>query len=199
MTAAHSTVCIGEKSAGHVMAGRVMRRIFGTPVIMGPYNVDGEIRSGESGSVFDSEHDGYVKQFGLLHHRRLFLSNDGKDLRGEDRFRIDLDQAGDLAGVPFAARFHLHPSVRATLSQDSGSVMLMLPNKTGWRFSAKGGRLRLEDSVYLPGECGAKRCKQIVIEGIVGRPDRVQWAFKRIEKRKPKVIRRSDPAPELPL
>ena len=75
----------------------------------------------------------------------------------------------------------------------------MLPDKTGWRFSAKGGRLKLEDSIYLPGSNGSRRCKQIVIEGIVGRPDRVQWAFKRIEKRKVKPQRAVSTAPQLPL
>lgn len=199
-TAAHSTVCIGDRSAGNVLAGRLMRRVFGTPVIMGPQTIDGEVRSGENGLVLDAEHDGYIPQFGLSHHRRLFLAKDGKDLRGEDRFKIDLDHAEDISGVQFAARFHIHPSVRATLSQDSASVVLMLPDKTGWRFSAKGGRLKLEDSVYLPGSSGAKRCKQIVVEGIVGRPDRVQWAFKRIEKRKPAPQKPNQTcAPELPL
>ena len=200
MTAAHSTVCIGDKSAGNVLAGRLMRKVFGTPVIMGPETIDGEVRSGENGSVLDAEHDGYIPQFGLSHHRRLFLAEDGKDLRGEDSFKIDLDHAGDISGVPFSARFHIHPSVKATLSQDSASVVLMLPNKVGWRFSAKGGRIKLEDSVYLPGSNGSKRSKQIVVEGIVGRPDRVQWAFKRIEKRKVPAQRPSRAnAPQLPL
>ncbi|MGI9463196.1 MAG: heparinase II/III family protein [Aestuariivirgaceae bacterium] len=199
LTAAHSTVSIGEKSAGVVLAGRLMRRIFGTPVIMGPQTIDGRVSSDAQGSVLDAEHDGYMPQLGIAHHRRLFLSSDGKDLRGEDRFTIDLEQPGDITNVPFAARFHIHPSVKVTLSQDSGSVMLMLPNKTGWRFSARGGRLKLEDSVYLPGGSGSRRCKQIVLEGIIGRPDRVQWAFKRIEKRKAQLDQVITPEPQLPL
>jgi uncharacterized heparinase superfamily protein len=85
--------------------------------------------------------------------------------------------------VPFAVRFHLHPSVKATVSQDGASVMLVLPDRNGWRFSARGGRLRLEDSVYLLGRGGPRRTQQIVVSGVVGHPDRVNWAFKRIEKR----------------
>jgi uncharacterized heparinase superfamily protein len=199
LTAAHSTVSLGERSAGHVMAGRLMRRVFGTPVILGPQDIGGEVRSVQNGSVLEAEHDGYVATYGLSHSRRLFLSGDGKDLRGEDRFRLNLDGDFEMGSVAFAARFHIHPSVRVTMSQDSASVMLMLPDKSGWRFSAKGGRLKLEDSVYLPGEGGAKRCKQIVIEGVVGRPDRVQWAFKRIEKRKTTGQPQAQQAPELPL
>jgi uncharacterized heparinase superfamily protein len=85
--------------------------------------------------------------------------------------------------VPFALRFHLHPAVKANLTQDGASVVLVLPDRNGWRFSARGGRLRLEDSVYLLGRSGPRRSQQIVVSGVVGHPDRVNWSFKRIEKR----------------
>ncbi len=75
----------------------------------------------------------------------------------------------------------------------------MLPNKTGWRFSARGGRLKLEDSVYLPGAAGARRTKQIVVEGTTGRTDRIQWAFKRIARRKQPINRQPEATPQLPL
>ncbi len=51
-------------------------------------------------------------------------------------------------------RFHLHPSLKATLSKDSATIMLILPNKMGWRFSARGGTLSLEESIYLSGRPG---------------------------------------------
>jgi uncharacterized heparinase superfamily protein len=59
----------------------------------------------------------------------------------------------------------------------------MLPDRNGWRFSARGGRLRLEDSVYLLGRGGPRRTQQIVVSGVVGHPDRINWTFKRIDRR----------------
>jgi uncharacterized heparinase superfamily protein len=86
------------------------------------------------------------------------------------------------------------------LSRDGASIMLLLPNKTGWKFSARGGRLSLEPSIYLPDSRAPRPTEQIVISGMAGRPDRVQWAFKRIRKQSQKAARPdAGDAPELPL
>ena len=76
--------------------------------------------------------------------------------------------------------------------------MLVLPDRTGWRFAARGGQLRLEDSVYLTGQAVPRRTQQIVIRGVAGRPDRVNWAFKRIERRRVSGAP-SAPPPALPF
>lgn len=199
MTAAHSTVCLDDKSAGLILAGRLTRSLFGTPVVLGPEVISARLEHTSQGSVVDAGHNGYLLDYGVVHQRRLFLSACGADLRGEDRFVADLEDPGNLRSVPFAARFHLHPAVKATLSMDAASVVLMLPNKTGWRFSARGGRLKLEDSIYLPSTGGTRKTKQIVIEGLTGRPDRILWAFKRIAKRKAAPPARKHEAPQLPL
>jgi len=39
----------------------------------------------EGNAWLDLSHDGYRQHFGLVHHRRLYLSADGTDLRGQDR------------------------------------------------------------------------------------------------------------------
>ncbi len=198
-TAAHSTVCLDNRSAGLILADRLTQSVFGTPVVIGPSDIWADVQHDKQGSIVEAGHDGYHADYGIMHQRRLFLSPCGSDLRGEDSFLADLENPGNLRTVPFAVRFHLHPSVKATLSMDAASVMLMLPNKSGWRFSARGGRLRLEDSVYLPGAGITRKTKQIVVEGLTGRPDRVQWAFKKIARRKPNAAAAKVRAPQLPL
>ncbi len=197
-TAAHSTVCLGGAPAGRILAGRLACRMFGGPVVLGPRGIEANIAANPEGSVMVARHDGYEQAFGVTHERRLFLAANGRDLRGEDRFLADLDSLDHLANVDFAIRFHLHPSLNASLSRDRSSVMLVLPNRQGWRFSARGGVMVLEDSVYLPGHAKPRRGQQIVLKGTVGRPDRVLWAFKRMERT---GANRPSPAsePELPL
>ncbi len=197
-TAAHSTVCLGDAPAGRVLTGRLARRVFGGPVVLGPGSIEANIAANPEGSVMIARHDGYERAFGVTHERRLFLAANGRDLRGEDRFLADMNALDQLANVDFAIRFHLHPSLNASLSRDRSSVMLVLPNRQGWRFSARGGVMVIEDSVYLPGQAKPRRGQQIVLKGTVGRPDRVLWAFKRMERA---GSRRASPAsePELPL
>ena len=183
LTAAHSTVCLDDQDACAILDNPISQKVFGTPVLLGPRELKAFAETTPEGSLVDARHDGFVSRFGIIVERRLWLSASGRDLRGEDRFRADLDRAADVSPTTYALRFHLHPAVKATLSKDQASVVLMLPDRNGWRFSVRGGRLKLEDSVYLTGQSAPRRTQQIVIRGVVGSPDRIQWAFKRIDKR----------------
>ena len=181
-TQAHSSLCLDDQPVGGILDGFFSRMLFGGPVVLSAPNVSADSGMSKEGAVFSGSHDGYCKSHGVVHHRQLFVDASGLDFRGEDSFEID-DNQFDQA-VPFAIRFHLHPSVRATISRDGASAMLLLANKTGWRFSARGGQLKLEDSIYLPEGGRVRKTSQLVLRGVVGRPDKVVWAFKRIEKRK---------------
>jgi len=198
-TSAHSTMTLGGLDTSTVIDNFFTRQLFDTPALMTGGHVEAEVSSEEHGSVISARHTAYAKTFGLVHERQLFLDINGMDLRGEDRLVPDAaldDAAHDPA---FAIRFHLHPSVKATLSRDGASVMLLLPNKAGWRFSARGGRLSLETSVYLPDSKSARPTQQIVISGVAGRPDRVLWAFKRMQSPAKTRTTPAQCAPELPL
>lgn len=141
---------------------------------------------------------GNVGDGNLLHERDLYLSVTGDDFRGEDRIVRDAASDPALTGLPFALRFHLHPSVKATMSKDGETVMLVLANRTAWSFAAKGCVIELTDSVYLAGLPQPRRTQQIVLKGVIGRHDRVNWAFRRLAKRD-RRDNPQDPAPQLPF
>lgn len=149
----------------------------------------------QHGSLFQG---GNVLDGNLLHERDLYLAAAGDDFRGEDRFIRDNTGDPALTGMAYTLRFHLHPSIKATLSQDGESVMLILANRTAWRFAAKGCVIDLTDSVYLAGLPQPRRTQQIVLKGVIGRHDRVNWAFKRMAKRDKREAAQNS-APELPF
>jgi uncharacterized heparinase superfamily protein len=153
---------------------------------------------GETGDFGTLFRGGAVLDGSLLHERNLYLSILGDDFRGEDRLTRDAASDPALTGLPYVLRFHLHPSVKATLSQDGETVMLILPNRTAWRFAAKGCVIDLTDSVYLAGLPQPRRTQQIVLKGVLGRHDRVNWAFKRLAKRDKREAAESR-SPELPF
>ena len=155
-TAAHSTVVVADTDAVDAA---------GVTVVAQRRRADGAV-------WLDGRHDGYARRFGIQHIRRLYLSADGDDLRGEDV----LDGDGDVA---FQARFHLDPCVNAS-PLEGGSVLLRLPGSKGWRFTAIGGAVSLEESVALVDGGTPRRCMQIVVSGRAeGAGGRVKWAFRR--------------------
>ena len=123
------------------------------------------------------------------------LAAGGHDLRGEDRFdNIHREECGRQ----FTIRFHLHPSVKASADRRGAAIMLLLPSKAAWQFSARGGTMTLEESIYLAGSAGPRRSQQIVIRGLAGKPGRVNWAFRKLDRQ----IRHSaakETTPQLPF
>ena len=102
----------------------------------------------------------------------------------------------------FAVRFHLHPAVKATRLTDGHGVMLMMPNKEVWTFSAHEDRAELEDSVYLAGSEGPRRTTQIVIHGHARTASRVQWSLQQVDTTGGAATARQpqeDDEPRLPL
>ncbi len=151
-TAAHSTVSVEDTSSSEFRAATVSRR---------PAHVTLDHRQANGAHWLDLSHDGYMPNFGAVHHRRIYIADGGEDVRGED----------SLVGRPnrFALRFHLHPSVKALRegdepgsTEEGGAVLLTLPSGSAWRFRVDSGRLSVEEGIYLGGDT-PRRSLQIVI------------------------------------
>ena len=171
-SAAHSTLVINNRNSALLLdSGRVAE---------GPQTLTVE-RNQEDGAIWlDASHDGYMGPCGLVHRRRLYLDASGDDLRGEDM--IVGPGAARARGLEFDVRFHLHPRVRSSIVQNGQSVLLRLRRGEGWRFEARGGRVRVEESVYLGLRGVSRKCQQIVVSGrLDGGETRVNWSFKRVE------------------
>jgi uncharacterized heparinase superfamily protein len=153
-TAAHSTLVIEDtNSVGLGEPWGIVRR-------------SGDVRvsrnDADGATVVELSHDGYAAPFGLTHRRALYLSADGSTLRGEDVL------VATSEFVPsrhrFSVRFHLHPSVKASLVGDGRSVLLRPRRGPGLRFRA-GMAPSLEESVYLGTPGDVRRAEQIVLNG----------------------------------
>jgi uncharacterized heparinase superfamily protein len=176
-TAAHSTVTFNDASSARFVELTTFRRMLGgAPIVGGPTRVTVNREESSDTIAVRAMHDGYATRFRILHERVLILSTDGMRLEGEDIF-LDADGEPRLRSTrdEFAIRFHLHPTVRATRLTDGHGVMLMMPNKEVWTFSAYHDQVELEDSVYLAGSEGPRRTLQLVIRGHAQTAARVQW------------------------
>ncbi|HXI88361.1 MAG TPA: heparinase II/III family protein, partial [Parvularculaceae bacterium] len=116
------------------------------------------------------------------HVRRFYLSAGGDNLRGEDRV---ISPPAALA-TGWRIRFHLHPSVRASMARDGRSIILALPNREGWRFRTNCKILTLEKSIYC-GEGGLPVATEQIVLAPLDFADPplsdavVKWAFRRLD------------------
>lgn len=175
-TAAHAALQIGGLDAGDLLDGAAARRL-GERLYGGAAR--GMLDGSEAGLWADASHDLYRAHFGAVHRRRLFLSADGDDLRGEDT----LTRAQPRGRLEVAIRFPLHPDCRASLTQSGDSVQIAPPEGAPWRFRAGLGgvedRLTLEPALYMGGEM-VRRTQAIVLHAAVGGPEwTMRWALRR--------------------
>ncbi len=170
-SAAHSVLVVADRNAAEILDDGTLGRI--------PATVACERAEHEGQQWISATHDGYRERFGLTYTRELFLAADGGDLRGEDRL------AG-LPGATFAVRFHLHPSVQASLAADEASALLRLPSGAAWRLRAAGAEMSLGESVYL-GSGEARKTQQVVLSGAVEPAGAtIRWALRREPREAPR-------------
>lgn len=171
-TAAHTTVTVGEHNSSEISAaGGVGRR---------PGHVGCERQETTDEITVIANHNGYSPGFGLLHRRTLHLDQHGDALHGEDTLEPVIGAKPEAH--PFAVRFHLHPSVQAQIVEgvDGPAVLLRPPSGALWRFTAEGGAIDLEASVYCGTPGQPRQTLQIVVGGEAGpTPATVSWAFNR--------------------
>lgn len=164
-TAAHSTLCLGEANSSQIIPeGGLARR---------PETVTYQRFEEDGSTLIELSHDGYEANFATLHQRRFFLTDNGEDLRGEEALI-------GPANIDYHTRFHLHPSVNASLSQDGTTILLKTASGAGWRFKATQAELSLEESVYLGDGDEMRKSQQIVLSGKTRSSKTIiKWAVKR--------------------
>ena len=189
-TAAHSTVTLADRSSAAF--GRVLGEMR---VVAGPSDVRVARQDTEAGPEWVGSHDGYRHGLGAVHTRRLLLARDGSSLSGEDEITLSTTPSG----LPAVARFHLHPSVKASLIREGEGAMLALPNGEVWSFDAAGLAVSIEESIFLAAADGRRRTEQISVAFDAVATPRITWRFTRIGAAAPATARfRPPPEAEAP-
>ena len=204
-TAAHSTATLNETSSAQFVEAPLFRRVLGgSPLLGGPSRISVSREERPDAVVLRAGHEGYAPRYGILHERIVTLAIDGARLEGEDLF-LAADGGTRVRNSEdrYAVRFHLHPLVKATRLTDGHGVLLLMPNKEVWTFSAGDSPVQIEDSVYLPGNDGPRRAAQVVNHGHAREKPRVTWSFQQASSRADATAgaarRAREEEPRLPL
>ena len=154
-TAACSTLTLGDRNSTAILDDGAL----------GKGVVEVEASRDDTGGAprAEASHDGYARRFGLIHERRLALSADGRQLSGEDRLYPAPKRRRKAEIVPVAVRFHLHPEVEAVTTADGQGALLRVRGGGVWQFRCRGGRLEIEDSLWIDGSARPHRTLMLAI------------------------------------
>ena len=177
-TAAHSTLIIADRSSARIAPLSAPRRRAGR-ILSGPLETPVERRRLEGATALILSHDGYARDFGLIHQRELTLTDDGAALLGRDLLIAAENGRKRAEPGDFALRFHIHPRVRVTPRGVQGAIELRLANEETLIFEAEGAKAEIEDSIFFAALGGARKCAQIVLRQIAAPGAEIRWAFRR--------------------
>lgn len=142
-----------------------------------PIHVHSMREESKHASLLEASHDGYTSLNGYTHTRRIYVCEDGNDIRGDDCLE---SIAVSAEPVNVSIRFHLHPSVTVSLINNGAEALLRLQGGVGWRFKHHGGELSLEDSVFMGEGAQPRKTKQLVINGqILDIYNQFKWCLRK--------------------
>ncbi|MFO1261577.1 MAG: heparinase II/III family protein [Sphingomonadaceae bacterium] len=171
-TAAHSTLILDERNSTAILHDGTLGR--------GVTEVELHRQELENGSRIEVSHDGYVRRLGYMHRRLLLVSNDGKDIRGEDML-LPSQRRRKPAAVPYVLRFHLAPHVDASLTADEQGALLRIDMAALWQFRCGAGKLSIEDSLWVDGDGRPHATKQLVVSAMAEPGgNTLGWLLKRV-------------------
>ncbi len=179
-TAAHSTAGLNDTSSCRFLSRGAMGELLGEAIVAGPARIDVERRQVAGASVMALRHDGYADRYRIVHQRQFALSDSGDRLEGLDRFVGPNGGAANKGGKDsFVIRFHLHPSVRATIEEERRVIVLELPDGESWEFETDAADVAIEESILLSDTRGNRPTEQIVIYGRVQQTPTITWQMHR--------------------
>ena len=162
MTAAHSTLSVEDRNSSEILNDGG----FGRSAQIIAYSR----QDTETELCFEASHDGYQQVFELEHSRKVEVLRNKEGVRGSEI----ISTSGEFG---FAVRFHLHPAAAVSLAQGGSSALIKLKKGGGWRLSASGVDMQIEDSIYL-GSGKPKRTSQIVLTGSTNKGSiAVEWSI----------------------
>ncbi len=181
-TDGHSTLIVTGQDASDF----IPLRSVGLDVPAGPMGVSARRMEERDDILIDSQHSGWKDSVGLVFRRRIFMSEAGDRLTGEDSlFRpVSAGETELKEGIPFDVRFHLHPSV--SLKRDGQHLKLVLPSGAAWLFKTNHKNRGIDRSVYLA-RGTVEKCWQLVLSGSASpngdasTPENIiRWAFTKV-------------------
>lgn len=171
-TAAHSTLVLADSNSTAILPDGTLGK--------GVTEVELNRQELDAGSRLELSHDGYVRRIGFVHRRLLLVSNEGREIRGEDML-LPAERRKRPAATPFVLRFHLAPGVEPTLTADAQGALLRIDMGALWQFRTGGGTLSIEESLWVDGHGRPHGCQQLVVTSqAVPGGSSIGWLFKRV-------------------
>jgi len=175
MTAAHSVATLNDTSSSRISSSRFL----GPIIIGGVGKVEVSRSERESGADgITASHDGYLKRFGLLYERDIFVAASGNEIRGRERFFKAGHPGVSVERGVAVVRFHIHPSIQLYNASEN-ETRLVAPDGEAWALTCLDVAVEEEDDVFFADPSGVRASRQLTLTMPLAEVPEVQWSLVR--------------------
>ena len=125
----------------------------------------------------NAAHDGYLKQYGVIHDREIEFYPEQMKFIGHDK----IISKNDFKNLKFEIRFHLEPNVKVMKTLDGKSILIDL-NGEGWKFNSDHNPINVDNGLYFGKKNSFLHNKNIFISGMTSDDNQtIKWEITKLQ------------------
>ena len=123
-----------------------------------------------------ASHDGYLKNYGIIHNREIEFFPEQMKFIGHDK----LISKNKIKNLKFDIRFHLEPNIKVMKTQDNKSILIDL-NGEGWKFNSDDNNINIESGLYFGKKNSFTDNQNIFISGMTNSENHtIKWEITKV-------------------
>ena len=124
----------------------------------------------------NASHDGYLKQYGIIHDRKIEFYPEQTKFIGLDK----IISKNNFQNLRFEIRFHLEPSTKVMKTQDNKSILIDIDGE-GWKFNSNNNDINIDNGLYFGKKNSFMDNQNIFISGMTSDENQtIKWQFTKL-------------------
>ncbi len=124
----------------------------------------------------NAAHDGYLKQYGVIHEREVEFYPEQMKFIGHDKIIFKTK----ITNLKFEIRFHLEPNIKIMKTQDNKSILIDLEGE-GWKFASDNNTINIDNGLYFGKKDFFMDNQNIVLSGVTNdKNQNIKWEINKL-------------------
>ena len=125
----------------------------------------------------NAAHDGYLKQYGIIHEREIEFYPEQMKFIGHDK----IISKNNIKKLKYEIRFHLEPDVKIMKTQDNKSILIDL-NGEGWKFNSNDNHMDIDNGLYFGKKDSFVANQNIIVSGMTNDKNQaIKWEITKLK------------------
>ena len=124
----------------------------------------------------NAAHDGYLKEYGIIHEREVEFYPEQVKFVGHDK----IISKNNIKNLKFEIRFHLEPNIKIMKTQDNKSILIDLDGE-GWKFNSDNNTINIDNGLYFGKKNSFSDNQNIFISGMTNvEKQTIKWEITKL-------------------